>query len=65
MMVFLQNPPPITISGQITTSALSNDAAERQPAGDLCLGAALVDKMRTLPGFLDVNSATCRSRARR
>ena len=56
MMTFLQNPPPITINGQFTTSIYQmtvqsvnlNEIYEWVPK--------LTDKLRTLPGFLDVNS---------
>ncbi len=40
IMAFLQNPPPITISGSRSPKRLSDDAAEHQPEGDLRLGAA-------------------------
>src|SRR6266566_4056490 len=56
MMTFLQNPPPITINGQFTTSIYQmtlqsvnlNDIYEWTPK--------LTNKLRTLPGFVDVNS---------
>jgi len=56
MMTFLQNPPPITINGQFTTSVYQmtlqsvnlNDIYEWTPK--------LTDKVRTLPGFVDVSS---------
>jgi hydrophobic/amphiphilic exporter-1 (mainly G- bacteria), HAE1 family len=56
IMAFLQNPPPITINGQFTTSLYQmtvqsvnlNQIHEWVPT--------LTNKIRTLPGFLDVNS---------
>jgi HAE1 family hydrophobic/amphiphilic exporter-1 len=56
ILTFLQNPPPITINGQFTTSVYQmtvqsvnlNEIYEWTPK--------LTDKIRTLPGFLDVNS---------
>jgi HAE1 family hydrophobic/amphiphilic exporter-1 len=56
IMMFVQNPPPITVSGQFTTSIYqmtmqSSNLQEIYKWVDPLLG-----KMRTLPGFLDVNS---------
>ncbi|HVN03398.1 MAG TPA: efflux RND transporter permease subunit [Bryobacteraceae bacterium] len=56
IMVFIQNPPPITVSGQYTTSVYqmtlqSADLHEIYQWVD-----PLMNKMRTLPGFVDVNS---------
>ncbi|HUO31759.1 MAG TPA: efflux RND transporter permease subunit [Bryobacteraceae bacterium] len=56
IMVFMQNPPPITVSGQFTTSVYqmtlqSPDLHEIYHWVD-----PLMNKMRTLPGFVDVNS---------
>jgi HAE1 family hydrophobic/amphiphilic exporter-1 len=56
MMTFLQNPPPITINGQFTTSIYQmtlqsvnlNDIYDWTPK--------LTGKIQTLPGFVDVNS---------
>ncbi len=56
ILAFLQNPPPITINGQFTTSVYQitvqsvnlNEIYEWTPK--------LTDKIRTLPGFTDVNS---------
>jgi hydrophobic/amphiphilic exporter-1 (mainly G- bacteria), HAE1 family len=56
IMAFLQNPPPITINGQFSTSLYQmtvqsvnlNEIYEWTPK--------LTDKIRTLPGFTDVNS---------
>jgi len=56
IMTFLQNPPPITINGQFSTSLYQmtvqsvnlNEIYEWTPR--------LTDKIRMLPGFTDVNS---------
>jgi hydrophobic/amphiphilic exporter-1 (mainly G- bacteria), HAE1 family len=56
MMTFLQNPPPITINGQFTTSVYQmtlqsvslNDIYEWTPK--------LTQKIQMLPGFVDVSS---------
>ena len=56
IMAFLQNPPPITINGQFTTSLYQmtvqsvnlNEVYEWTPK--------LTDKIRSLPGFVDVAS---------
>src|SRR5204863_8602639 len=56
MMTLLQNPPPLTINGQFATSIYQltvqsvnlKDVYEWTPQ--------LTDKIRTLPGFVDVNS---------
>jgi multidrug efflux pump subunit AcrB len=56
IMTFLQNPPPITINGQFSTSLYQmtvqsvnlNEIYEWTPK--------LTDKIRTLPGFTDVSS---------
>ena len=56
MMTFLQNPPPITINGQFTTSVYQmtlqsvslNDIYEWTPK--------VTQKIQTLPGFVDVSS---------
>lgn len=56
MMTFLQNPPPITINGQFTTSVYQmtlqsvslNDIYEWTPR--------VTQRIQTLPGFVDVSS---------
>ena len=56
MMTFLQNPPPITINGQFTTSVYQmtlqsvnlNDIYDWTPK--------ITSKIQTLPGFVDVSS---------
>jgi HAE1 family hydrophobic/amphiphilic exporter-1 len=56
MLTFLQNPPPITISGQFSTSIyeMTLQSASLKEMYDWT--PRLVNKMRGLPGFLDVNS---------
>jgi HAE1 family hydrophobic/amphiphilic exporter-1 len=54
--VFLQNPPPIRIGGQITSAQFqytlqSSDLIELYRWNDI-----LLDKLRQLPGFVDVNT---------
>ncbi len=39
IMVFLQNPPPITVSGQFTTSVYQMTLQSAEPEGDLRVGA--------------------------
>jgi HAE1 family hydrophobic/amphiphilic exporter-1 len=56
IMTFLQNPPPITVSGQITTSVYQLTLQSTNLEELYSWTPKLVDKMRTLPGFLDVNS---------
>jgi HAE1 family hydrophobic/amphiphilic exporter-1 len=56
IMTFLQNPPPITVSGQFSTSAYqmtlqSSNLKEMYDWVD-----PLMTKMRTLPGFVDINT---------
>jgi HAE1 family hydrophobic/amphiphilic exporter-1 len=56
VMVFLQNPPPITINGQNTNSAyqMTLQSANLQEIYDWV--PRLLGQMRGLPGFLDVTS---------
>jgi HAE1 family hydrophobic/amphiphilic exporter-1 len=54
--VFLQNPPPIRIGGQITSAQFQytlqdTDLAELYHWNDI-----LLDRLRQLPGFVDVNT---------
>ncbi|MDZ4255804.1 MAG: efflux RND transporter permease subunit, partial [Sulfuritalea sp.] len=54
--VFLQNPPPIRIGGQITSAQFQytlqdTDLAELHHWNDI-----LLDRLRQLPGFIDVNT---------
>ncbi len=56
ILTFLQNPPPITISGQYSTSVyqMTLQSANLKEIYDWV--PRLTEKMSTLPGFLDVNS---------
>lgn len=56
IMAFLQNPPPITISGQNTTSVyqMTLQSTNLQEIYDWV--PRLMDRMRALPGFVDVNT---------
>jgi HAE1 family hydrophobic/amphiphilic exporter-1 len=56
IMAFLQNPPPITINGQFTTSLyqLTVQSVNLNEIYDWT--PKLTDKIRTLPGFTDVSS---------
>jgi HAE1 family hydrophobic/amphiphilic exporter-1 len=56
IMVFLQNPPPITVSGQFTTSVYQMTMQSTNLKEIYAWVDPLMQKMRTLPGFLDVNS---------
>ncbi|HTM48770.1 MAG TPA: efflux RND transporter permease subunit [Bryobacteraceae bacterium] len=56
IMAFLQNPPPITISGQVSTSVYQMTLQSANLAEIYEWTPRLVAKMRQLPGFLDVNS---------
>jgi HAE1 family hydrophobic/amphiphilic exporter-1 len=56
LFTFMQNPPPITVSGQNSSSAyqLTLQSANLKEIYDW--SPKLVDKMRRIPGFVDVNS---------
>jgi HAE1 family hydrophobic/amphiphilic exporter-1 len=56
IMAFLQNPPPITINGQFGTSIYQMvvQSVNLQEIYDWV--PRLTDRIRTLPGFVDVNS---------
>ncbi len=56
IMAFMQNPPPITISGQHTISVYQMTLQGTNLKEIYAWTPKLVDKMRTLPGFVDVNS---------
>ena len=56
IMMFLQNPPPITVSGQFTTSVYQMTMQSANLEEIYKWVDPVVNKMRTLPGFLDVNS---------
>ncbi len=56
IMAFLQNPPPITISGQFTTSVYQMTLQSTNLQEIYVWSPQLVNKIRQLPGFLDVAS---------
>ncbi|HLY19219.1 MAG TPA: efflux RND transporter permease subunit [Bryobacteraceae bacterium] len=56
IMVFLQNPPPITVSGQFSTSAYQMTMQSTNLKEIYTWVEPVVAKMRALPGFVDVNS---------
>jgi HAE1 family hydrophobic/amphiphilic exporter-1 len=56
IMVFMQNPPPITVSGTFSTSIYQMTMQSANLHEIYAWVDPLVQKMRTLPGFLDVNS---------
>jgi len=56
IMMFLQNPPPITVSGQFSTSVYQMTMQSANLKEIYAWVNPLMQKMRTLPGFLDVNS---------
>ena len=56
LMTFIQNPPPITVSGQSSTSLYQMTLQSASLQEIFQWTPRLVDRMRALPGFLDVNS---------
>jgi multidrug efflux pump subunit AcrB len=56
VMVFLQNPPPITISGQQTSSIYQMTLQSANLQEIYAWVPRLMQKMQGLPGFLDVNT---------
>jgi HAE1 family hydrophobic/amphiphilic exporter-1 len=56
ILTFLQNPPPITISGQFTTSVYQMTLQSANLKEIYTWVPRLMEKMRALPGFLDVNT---------
>jgi hydrophobic/amphiphilic exporter-1 (mainly G- bacteria), HAE1 family len=56
IMTFLQNPPPITVSGQFSTSAYQMTLQATNLKELYQWVGPLVAKMRELPGIVDVNS---------
>jgi HAE1 family hydrophobic/amphiphilic exporter-1 len=56
VMVFLQNPPPIQISGQVTTSVYQMTLQSANLKEIYSWAPRLAARMRGLPGFLDVNT---------
>jgi HAE1 family hydrophobic/amphiphilic exporter-1 len=56
IMTFLQNPPPITVSGQFSTSVYQMTMQSANLQEIYTWVPRVVEKMRALPGFVDVNS---------
>jgi hydrophobic/amphiphilic exporter-1 (mainly G- bacteria), HAE1 family len=56
IMAFLQNPPPITINGQFSTSIYQMTVQSVNLDEIYEWVPKLTDRIRTLPGFVDVNS---------
>jgi HAE1 family hydrophobic/amphiphilic exporter-1 len=56
ILAFMQNPPPITVSGQYSTSVYNLTLQSANLKEMYSWTPRLMDKMRTLPGFTDVNS---------
>jgi HAE1 family hydrophobic/amphiphilic exporter-1 len=56
ILAFMQNPPPITVSGQFATSVYDLTLQSADLKEIYSWTPRLVDKMRTLPGFTDINS---------
>src|SRR5258708_6817743 len=56
VMTFLQNPPPITINGQQTFSVYQMTVQSANLQEIYAWVPQLLGKMRTLPGFTDLNS---------
>src|SRR5216117_1632205 len=56
MMTFLQNPPPITINGQFTTSIYQMTLQSVSLKDIYDWTPKLTQKIQTLPGFVDVSS---------
>jgi HAE1 family hydrophobic/amphiphilic exporter-1 len=56
ILAFLQNPPPISISGQNTNSVYQMTLQSTNLQEIYTWVPRLADKMRGLPGFVDVNS---------
>jgi HAE1 family hydrophobic/amphiphilic exporter-1 len=56
LMVFMQNPPPITVSGQNSPAAYQLTLQSVNLKEIYQWAPQLTNKMRALPGFVDVNS---------
>jgi HAE1 family hydrophobic/amphiphilic exporter-1 len=56
ILTFLQNPPPVTISGEMTTSVYEMTLQSTNLKEIYDWEPAITEKMRSLPGFVDVNS---------
>ena len=55
VFTFLQNPPPITVSGQFSTSVYQLTLQSSKLEDIYTWGPQLMAKMQKLPGFVDVN----------
>jgi len=64
VMAFLQNPPPITVSGQQSTSVYQMTLQSANLQEIYQWVPPMVAAMRALPGFVDVNSDLQVSQAR-
>ena len=56
ILAFPQNPPPITVSGQFTTSVYQLTLQSTSLKDLYAWTPRVLDAMRSLPGFVDVNS---------
>jgi HAE1 family hydrophobic/amphiphilic exporter-1 len=56
ILTFMQNPPPITVGGQFGTSAYQLTVQSTDLKEIYTWAPQLMAKMRTLPGFVDVNT---------
>ncbi|HYL75749.1 MAG TPA: efflux RND transporter permease subunit, partial [Bryobacteraceae bacterium] len=56
IMAFIQNPPPVTVSGQVTNSLYQMTLQSSNLNEIYAWSPKLAAKMRELPGFLDVNT---------
>jgi len=56
IQVFMNNPPPITIGGQASQSLFQMTLQSTSLQSLYQWGPKLVDEMKALPGFVDVNS---------
>jgi len=56
IMAFMQNPPPITVSGEYSTSVYNLTMQSANLKEIYSWAPRLMAKMATLPGFTDVNS---------
>jgi hydrophobic/amphiphilic exporter-1 (mainly G- bacteria), HAE1 family len=56
IIAFMQNPPPITVSGTFSTSVYQLTVQSASLTEIYAWAPRLMEKMQTLPGFQDVNS---------
>jgi hydrophobic/amphiphilic exporter-1 (mainly G- bacteria), HAE1 family len=56
ILTFMQNPPPITVGGQFGTSAYQLTVQSTDLKELYAWAPQIMAKMRTLPGFVDVNT---------